>query len=214
MAAKRGKPEVGEMASESTSEEDDTRCGTARAHSVKPGAAGKASPSHAGFCYFQIRFCFNVTSNPTKFQTLLHKKWWLGSKSIHLVEPQTQESWHTLCPACLCRGSAGDPLTAWLNLLLRSSLQCLSPLPGRAPTPWCCWECLLVPQHQNHAVWYSFLGGWKCPAGLKRSTWKGLKGLKSELPHWAPALYLAEFLPSAIPARTDDSNFSVITSHT
>lgn len=60
----------------------------------KTGTAGKAPPSHGGFCYFQIRFCFNVTSTPpTKFQTLLLKKRWPGSSTIHLVEPQTQESW-------------------------------------------------------------------------------------------------------------------------
>lgn len=30
----------------------------------KTGTAGKAPPSHGGFCYFQIRFCFNATSPP------------------------------------------------------------------------------------------------------------------------------------------------------
>lgn len=86
---RRGKPEVGEMAGESTSEEEETRCDTTRSHIEKPGSAGKAPPFHAGFCYFQVQFCFDVTSNPTTFQTLLHKGW-LGSRSIHLVEPQTK----------------------------------------------------------------------------------------------------------------------------
>lgn len=105
----------------------------------KTGTAGKALPSHGGFCYFQIRFCFNVTSTLPNFKSFFSRNsgqapgpsiWWshrpknLGSPL--LLKGTNQETLATGDPL-----AAGDPLTTLLNLLLGNSLQCLSPLPGK-----------------------------------------------------------------------------------
>lgn len=135
----------------------------------KTGTAGKAPPSHGGFCYFQIRFCFNVTSTPPppNFKHFFSRSgglapapsiWWshrpknLGSALSCLAGCPRSRSWlwaiHSTNQEML---AAGDPLPTLLNLLLGNFLQSLSPLPGRPPT------LVLLgispgPPHQNHTV--------------------------------------------------------------
>lgn len=106
-AGKRGKSQVRELATYSTSGEAEIRVDRSwRAHRGKSSNAREAPPSHGGFCYFQIQLCFKVTSILPKFQKLFQKVQWPGLRTIHLVEPQTQES-------CLCLElQAGLPIAS------------------------------------------------------------------------------------------------------
>lgn len=89
------------------------------------------------------------------------------------------------------------PLSTWLYLLLGNCLQCLSVFPGKLLTPWCCWDSLLVPHIRT--TWHCLMqlfGRLEMPGRPKKKclTWRWLKSLKSELPHWPEAPYLVKFL--------------------
>lgn len=95
------------------------------------------------------------------------------------------------------RLAGSHPLCTWLSLLLGNCLQCLSVSPGKPLTPWCCWDSLLVPHIRTtwHCLMWLF-GRLEMPGRPKKKclTWRWLKSLKSELPHWPEAPYLVKSL--------------------